>query len=168
MSYLIGAMAILHEASIISTILPMKLTDLQGSIGMEGHPRGWLDYLTPLLPDNRRLGLAHALTRQCHILFPRYDKRGAERIYGGANCNRVNSELLSSARDAIIAVIQVSSYQPCGANSEKVFPDGKDLKFRGEEFAEKVRGENKKARSSLTNINTALGVSLLVDCRQFI
>lgn len=63
MSYLIGAMAILHEASVISAIFPVKLNDLQGSIGMEGHPGGWLDYLTPLLPNNRRFGLAHTLTR---------------------------------------------------------------------------------------------------------
>lgn len=104
MSYLIGTVAILHEASVISAIFPVELTDLQGSVGMEGHPRGWLDYLTPLLPDNRRLGFAHALTRQRHILLPRDDKRGAERIYGGANCKRKPSEPLSSnPRDAIIA-----------------------------------------------------------------
>jgi len=90
MSYLIRAMAILHEASVISAILPVKLSDLQGSIGMERHPGGWFNYLTPLLPSNWRLGLAHALTRQRHILLPRYDKRGAEWIYGGANCNRVS------------------------------------------------------------------------------
>lgn len=90
MSYLIGTMAILHEASVISAILSVKLSDLQGSIGMEGHPGEWLDYLTPLLPNNRRVGLAHALTRQRYILLPRYDKRGTKRIYGGAYCNRVS------------------------------------------------------------------------------
>lgn len=100
MSYLIGAMAILHEASVISAILPVKLGDLQGSIGMEGHPGGRLDYLTlsRLLPDNRGLGLAHALTGQCHILLPRYDQCGAERIYGGANCNRESQRALIETR----------------------------------------------------------------------
>lgn len=106
MSYLIGAVAILHEASVISAVFPVKLTDLQGAIGMEGHPRGWFDHLTPLLPDNRRLGLAHALARQRHVLLPRHDKRGAERIYGGANCKGKPSEPLSSyTRGVIIAII---------------------------------------------------------------
>lgn len=39
MSYLIGAVAILHEASVIPAIFPVELTDLQGSVGTEGHPR---------------------------------------------------------------------------------------------------------------------------------
>lgn len=124
MSYLIGAVAILHEASVIPAVFPVKLTDLQGSIGMEGHPRGWLDYLTPLLPDNRRLGLAHALAWQRHILLPRYNKRGAERIYGGANCKRKPSELLSSYtrnnRSSKLAFINRA-----GRTRRKRFPTGK-------------------------------------------
>lgn len=63
MCYLIGAVAILYVASVISAILSMKINDLQGAVGMERHSGGWLDHLTPLLPDNRRLGFAHALAR---------------------------------------------------------------------------------------------------------
>lgn len=63
MCYLIGTVAILHEASVISAILSMEIDNLQGSIDMEGYPGRWLDYLTPLLPDNRGLGLAHAFAR---------------------------------------------------------------------------------------------------------
>lgn len=104
MRYLIGAMAVLYEASVISAIFPMKFTDLQGSIGTEGHPRGWLDYLTPLLPNYRRFRFAHALTGQRHVLLPRYNKRAAERIYSGANYNRINRANLYRVY-GIIAVI---------------------------------------------------------------
>jgi len=93
-SYLIGAVAILYEASVISAVLPMKVDDLQGAVGMEGHPGERFDNLTPLLPDNRGLWFAHTLTGQCHILLPRYYQHGAERIYGGADCNKVSSEPL--------------------------------------------------------------------------
>lgn len=93
-SDLIGAVAILHEASVISAVLPVKIDDLQGTLRMQGHPGEWLDYLTPLLPDNRGFGFAYTLARQRHILLPRYHQHSAERVYGGTDCNKVSSEPL--------------------------------------------------------------------------
>lgn len=63
MSYLIGAVTIIHEAGVISAILPVKINNLQGSIRMEGHSGRRFDDLTPLLPGNRGFRLAHALAR---------------------------------------------------------------------------------------------------------
>jgi len=139
MSYLIGAVAILHEASVISAVLSMEINNLQGSIDMKGHPSGWLDYLTPLLPDNRGFGLANAFARQHHVLLPRHDKHGSEWIYGGTNCNKVSSEDLSPWEDKYDKRDHPSWFvSTAGQIQENISPDGEDLKLLGKELCEKL------------------------------
>lgn len=60
---LIGSVTILHVASVIPTVLPMKIHDLERAFRYQGHPARRFHYLPPLFPCHRRLGVPHALTR---------------------------------------------------------------------------------------------------------
>lgn len=162
-------MAILHVASVISAIVPVKIGDVQGPIGVKGHPSRWADDLTPTFPANRRIGLAHVLARQRYVSFPRHNKHGVERIYGSANCNKVSCKPLPRTRDDKSSRLskltfierQVYKLEEVSAGRE----DREDLKFVGESSRRLHHGRSEKykiersKRVSLTNINTKLDIS---------